>query len=121
MPSGGRQTRHSAVSPTPCCAPRTGRCCSCAASRRRAMEMAVSAPAKVSSGAGFWSVPEPDLLQALQSSAQGLSSREATQRLRAAGRHAPHRHRTPLVLLLRQFANPITLILVAATLIAAVL
>src|SRR5690349_17694330 len=72
-------------------------------------------------GSAYWAGSEADLLLALGSAPEGLSAREAHARLRRAGAIAPHRHRTQLVLLLRQFANPITLILVFATAVAAVL
>jgi Mg2+-importing ATPase len=60
-------------------------------------------------------------LEALHTGVGGLTSAEATARLRRTGTLAPHHHRTGLVLLLRQFANPITLILVFATLVSAAL
>jgi Mg2+-importing ATPase len=61
------------------------------------------------------------VLQGLGSTPAGLSSADAHARLRRSGALAPHRRRTELVLLLRQFSNPITLLLVFATLVSAVL
>jgi Mg2+-importing ATPase len=69
----------------------------------------------------FWSVSLPDLFAALGSASSGLSRQEAQLRLQRSGRLAPRQHRTELVLLLRQFATPITLILVVATLLSAAL
>jgi hypothetical protein len=59
----------------------------------------------------YWSCSAADLLRALGTDQQGLSSRESAARLRRAGGAAPHYRSTELVLLLRQFANPTTLIL----------
>lgn len=69
----------------------------------------------------FWSVELASLLQALGSSPSGLNSEEAEARLRSSGRLAPRHRRTELALLLRQFATPITFILVVATLLSAAL
>jgi Mg2+-importing ATPase len=66
----------------------------------------------------FWACNESDLLQALDSSRAGLSAREAEHR-RFAGTGPPHLRRTQLILLLRQFATPITVILVLATIVSA--
>lgn len=69
----------------------------------------------------FWALSQPDLLRQLNSTESGLSSQEARLRSLRAGALAPHHRRTELVLLLRQFATPITLILVAATVLSALL
>ena len=74
-----------------------------------------------SSPAAFWAGSERALLRTLDSGYEGLTAGESQRRLRRAGVRASHHYRTPLVLLLRQFANPITLILVTATVIAAIL
>jgi Mg2+-importing ATPase len=54
----------------------------------------------------------------LDSSLDGLSTEDANRR-RPRRRQVTHRRRTQLILLLRQFATPITLILVLATLLSA--
>ena len=70
----------------------------------------------------YWALPRNDVLHALGTAPEGLyGPGEAEARLRRARTLAPHHHRTQLVLLLRQFANPITLILIFATLLSAVL
>jgi Mg2+-importing ATPase len=71
--------------------------------------------------AAYWSYPVDRVLQGLGAAPEGLSSADAYARLRRSGALAPHRRRTELVLLLRQFSNPITLLLVFATLVSAVL
>jgi Mg2+-importing ATPase len=68
----------------------------------------------------FWAGEATDLATSLDSSLDGLSAEEANRR-RPRLRRATHRRRTQLVLLLRQFATPITLILVLATLLSAAL
>lgn len=62
-----------------------------------------------------------DALSQLGSTAHGLTKADAAARLRQSGALRPHHQRTGLVVLLRQFANPITLILVFATVVSAVL
>src|SRR4051794_2085298 len=84
-------------------------------------QMASTRPAEAQASSGLWSAPEADLLRTLGCQAEGLSTTEAHRRLHQAHQRAPHHHRTPLVLVLRQFANPITLILVAATVVSAAL
>jgi Mg2+-importing ATPase len=69
----------------------------------------------------YWSLPLLELLDRLGTSTAGLSAPEAQARFLASGAVAPRHHRTELVLLLRQFATPITLVLVFATLISAAL
>jgi Mg2+-importing ATPase len=63
----------------------------------------------------------PDLYRALQTAREGLTNAEAASRLQRPGVLAPHHHRTEMVILLRQFSTPITLILVAATILSAAL
>jgi P-type Mg2+ transporter len=69
----------------------------------------------------FWAWSTADAFAALATSSDGLTRAEAAGRLRRSGAVAPHHRRVGLVLLLRQFANPITLILVFATVVSAVL
>jgi P-type Mg2+ transporter len=69
----------------------------------------------------YWARSEAEVLRALNSAQKGLSDREAHARQRRAGLVAPHHHRTQLVLLLRQFSNPIVLILIFATAVSAIL
>ena len=78
-------------------------------------------PAGGASRGQFWAVPLDQLLLDLQTGPDGLSNDEAALRLRRAGRVAPRHHRTELVILLRQFSTPITLILIAATVLSAAL
>ncbi|MCW5882024.1 MAG: magnesium-translocating P-type ATPase, partial [Anaerolineae bacterium] len=71
----------------------------------------------------YWSVPADQLLAALDSSPQGLTSADAQQRLKTVGPNALEvsRRTTALGLFLRQFKNPLVLILIfAATVSAAV-
>lgn len=60
-------------------------------------------------------------MAALGTRSEGLSWASARSRLRRSGRTPPHHRRPPLVLLLRQFANPTTWILIFATLASAAL
>ena len=69
----------------------------------------------------YWSCSVDLVLQGLGTTSGGLSSADAHARLRRSGALAPQRRRTELVLLLRQFSNPITLLLVFATLVSAAL
>ena len=69
----------------------------------------------------YWALSRDDVLRALHTAPEGLSAGEARARLRRAGTLAPYHHRTQLVLLLRQFSNPITLILIFATVLSALL
>ncbi|HEY7465911.1 MAG TPA: magnesium-translocating P-type ATPase [Dehalococcoidia bacterium] len=66
-------------------------------------------------------MPLEQLLRQTGSGLDGLGAEEAAARLRGIGAVAPHHRRTELVILLRQFATPITLILVVATLLSAAL
>jgi Mg2+-importing ATPase len=68
----------------------------------------------------FWADDEAGLLESLDSSPGGLSSAEADRR-RSGRAESAHRRRTQLVLMLRQFTTPITLILIVATLLSAAL
>lgn len=69
----------------------------------------------------YWGQSAETIARALGSTSAGLSTAEAHRRRQRAGRSHPHQQRTQLVLLLRQFASPITFILIVATLISAVL
>ena len=69
----------------------------------------------------YWAQPLEQVLKTLGATPAGLSTSEAHARWRRAKGEHPHDERTKLVLLLRQFASPITLILVVATIIAAAL
>jgi Mg2+-importing ATPase len=69
----------------------------------------------------FWALPIERVLADLKSGANGLTSPEAASRRKSTGSQAPHHLRTELVLLLRQFSTPITLILLIATVLSAVL
>jgi len=71
--------------------------------------------------ANYWAHPVADVAQALKCTSAGLSTVEARARARRGRVEQPHDQRTELVLLLRQFASPITLILVFATIVAAAL
>jgi Mg2+-importing ATPase len=64
----------------------------------------------------FWSVPESDLLQTLQTTPQGLTSEEAEQRLKTYGpnRLKAKRKASSLTLFLGQFKSPLILILIFA-------
>ena len=70
--------------------------------------------------AAYWHRSSGQVLRALASSPDGLSSREAAARLERIGRNrlGPRRQTGTLVLLLRQFDSPIILILVVASLLA---
>ncbi len=69
----------------------------------------------------YWSLPLPELFGALQTSGAGLDSETARERLQQVRGLAPRHRRTELVLLFRQFATPITLILAFATVVSAFL
>lgn len=68
----------------------------------------------------FWAATEPAILARCQSSRAGLSSAQATARRMRPG-IVEHRFESMFALLLRQFLNPITIILVIATIISALL
>lgn len=63
----------------------------------------------------LWSMPLEDLLRALETSEAGLSTQEALARLKRVGPNtvAQRAHLGPLLTLLRQFASPFILILIA--------
>ena len=65
----------------------------------------------------------PDVMAALQATEQGLSARDAVERLRDYGPNLlPEKGATPLwQIVLRQFVNPLIYILVAAAVVSAVL
>jgi Mg2+-importing ATPase len=64
----------------------------------------------------FWSVPQDELLQRLQTEPEGLASKEARRRqiVYATSRLRPRRDVNALLLLLSQFRSPIILILLFA-------
>jgi P-type Mg2+ transporter len=64
----------------------------------------------------YWTTPSNDLLRALGSSEHGLSQQEADRRLTTYGKNSvtPADRSAALILLLRQFASPLVLILVFA-------
>ena len=64
----------------------------------------------------FWSIPVIDLLQKLQTTPQGLTKQEATQRLSQYGANLlkPKKRSDTLTLLLAQFQSPIIVILIVA-------
>jgi Mg2+-importing ATPase len=66
--------------------------------------------------AEFWSIPISDLLQQLQATPQGLSSREAQRRLELYGSNLlkAKKRTDSLTLFLNQFKSPIILILLFA-------
>ncbi|HXJ83094.1 MAG TPA: magnesium-translocating P-type ATPase [Candidatus Methylomirabilis sp.] len=68
----------------------------------------------------FWSLPAAELLGHLGTASQGLSTAEATSRLKGYGarRLAAKRRTDAVTLLLRQFSNPIVLLLLGATVIS---
>jgi hypothetical protein len=84
---------------------------------------AVSSPAQAPPKPGvaaFWSLPLEELLAAVAAGAAGLPPDEAARRLARDGPNTievAHAHRGPR-LLLAQFASPIVLILVAATMLS---
>jgi Mg2+-importing ATPase len=71
----------------------------------------------------FWDMPQRDLLVLLQSTPAGLTSAEAHQRLRLHGPNSlvAESRFAPLIGFLRFFANPLVLILLAASAISIVL
>lgn len=71
----------------------------------------------------YWTLSPDQLLQELESSAQGLAEAEASQRLEKVGPNvlSSKRELTPLGLFLNQFKSPIVLILIFATLMSAFL
>jgi Mg2+-importing ATPase len=71
----------------------------------------------------FWSIPAIKMLQKLQTSKEGLSDFESSERLIKYGANIlkPKRRSDALTLLLSQFKSPITLILLFAAIISAFL
>ncbi|NPC97390.1 magnesium-translocating P-type ATPase [Nocardioides sp. zg-DK7169] len=71
----------------------------------------------------FWAEPAESVLRALEVDEAGLSADEAARRLDTTGpnRLAPARHRSWVVSLAQQFADPVILILVFASLVSLVL
>src|SRR5512137_1404840 len=69
----------------------------------------------------YWSRPAADVLAALNSTPDGLTAAEAQARLEHVGPNAltARTEDTPLRLLLKQFADPIVLILLGATAVSA--
>jgi P-type Mg2+ transporter len=65
----------------------------------------------------FWSIPSPEMIQRLESTTDGLTTREAQQRLSLFGSNllTPKKRSDALTLLLSQFKSPIILILLFAT------
>jgi P-type Mg2+ transporter len=68
----------------------------------------------------FWDTPSEVLLERMQSSAQGLTSSSAQERLSRIGRNVLQSRQkvTPALLLLNQFKSPLVLILVFAAIIS---
>lgn len=68
----------------------------------------------------FWALPTEQLLQELGTRPDGLTEQEAIERLRRYGANTLRRARfeSKWVILLRQFTNPIVLILIGAASIA---
>lgn len=68
----------------------------------------------------YWSCPEHQLLDSLSCSKEGLTGQEAGKRLKARGHNAirPDARTSSLLLLLRQFKSPVTLILIAASILS---
>jgi P-type Mg2+ transporter len=71
----------------------------------------------------FWSKDVNEVAQSVNSSTAGLSEKDAQEILRRVGPNSTQSKKrvTPLGLLLNQFKNPIVIILIAATLISAIL
>ena len=76
---------------------------------------------KLDSNDTFWTRPPEELLQAFDSTPQGLTSDEVKRRQQELGLNmlASEKRLTNLTLLLGQFKSPIILILIGATLISA--
>src|SRR5271157_4092821 len=65
----------------------------------------------------FWSIPSPEMIQRLESTTDGLTTREAQRRLALYGSNLlkPKKRSDAVTLLLSQFKSPIILILLFAT------
>ncbi len=74
------------------------------------------------STSAYWGRPTADLLSALRSSPDGLSTAEAQARLRQAGPNVlkPRRHENALRSFVAQFTSPLVLILIFAAVISAI-
>ena len=70
----------------------------------------------------YWSLAPAELLQTLASSGEGLSQREAAERLKRLGRNAldTQSQSVALQLFISQFKNPLVLVLVVASLVSMV-
>jgi P-type Mg2+ transporter len=68
-----------------------------------------------------WAEPQESLLRRLASSGEGIADAEAKRRLRTAARPVGTRHLTTLQLALRQFSNPIIVILLGVAAVSALL
>ena len=68
------------------------------------------------SNSEFWSIPVPEMIQRLQTTAEGLSSSESNERLKKYGANLlkPKKSSDALTILLSQFKSPIILILLFA-------
>ncbi len=77
-------------------------------------------PQNVDPADRFWALVEPELIQTLQSSPQGLSTGEISRRLEIHGRNLlrPKKRTDVPALLLAQFSSPIILILITAAVIS---
>lgn len=78
------------------------------------------AAAATEAPAAYWALPEATLFAQLQADPNGLTAREAQQRLKRLGPNvlAPAQRLSALGLFVRQFKNPLMLILVAASVIS---
>lgn len=70
----------------------------------------------------FWSTPAEQIFEALASGYDGLTQQEAARRLREVGPNSLQleRHFTVVSLLLRQFTNPLVLILIFAAVVSSI-
>jgi Mg2+-importing ATPase len=71
----------------------------------------------------YWSIPPSEVLRQLDSSESGLSEKQATERLRVHGANEISKReiRTGLFIFLSQFRNPLVVILIGASVVAAFL
>jgi len=81
----------------------------------------ISHPSSLVDISTYWNIEPQKLLQTLQTTSDGLSSDAAQNRLKYFGKNILEEHAqiTPIKLFLNQFASPIILILLAATLVSA--
>lgn len=70
----------------------------------------------------YWSQPPETLFPQLDTTAQGLTTVQAQQKLQTLGRKSlkPHKHRAALMAFIKQFKNPLILILIFSVCISAV-